>query len=99
MGRDYNGNIPVTDQFLPDWQDTKHYLRILDFARDGAYRGEKIGWGAFAIKVNSPEMLSVLEECCGGIAAVDPVSLLERYAVFARELGTERYVALVSCEM
>ena len=98
-GGDKNGNIPVSGLFLPDWEDTKLYLRIRGYAREGAYEGGQIDWGAFAIKVNGPEMLTVLEECYGRMDAVNPKTLLGRYAAFARKLGTENYVALVSAEM
>jgi hypothetical protein len=69
------------------------------YAREGAFEGRQVDWGAFAIKVNGPEMLRVLEEAYGSTMEVDPKTLLGRYAAFARELGTENYVAMVSTEM
>ena len=98
-GGDDSGNIPASGQFLPDWEDTKLYLRIRDHAREGRYAGKQVDWGAFAIKVTGPEMLSVLEDCYGDLCSLQEDSLLARYANFARSLGPEETVALVSCAL
>ena len=98
-GGNDSGNVPVSGRFLPDWDDTKLYLRIRGYAKEGGCEGRQVDWGAFAIKVNGPQMLTVLEECYGSTDAVDPKTLLGKYAAFARKLGTERYVALISAEM
>ena len=98
-GGDFSGNIPASHCFLPDWWDTKLYLTIRGYAREGGYEGCQVDWGAFAIKVNGPEMLTILEECYGSMDEVDPKALLGKYADFARKLGTANYVALISTEM
>jgi hypothetical protein len=98
-GGNNSGNIPVSGRFLPDWADTKLYLTIRGYAREGAYEGGQVDWGAFAIKVNGPEMLTVLKECYGNMDVVDPTTLLGTYAAFARKLGTEHHVALGSAEL
>ena len=98
-GGDDSGNIPASGHFLPDLEDTKIYLIIRGYAREGAYEGRQVDWGAFAIKVNGPEMLTILEECYGSLDGVGPKTILGKHAAFARKLGTDNYVALISCEM
>ena len=98
-GGNDSGNVPVSGSFLPDWEDTKLYLRIKGYAQEGRYHGRRVDWGASAIKVNGAEMLTVLEECYGSTDAVDPETLIGKYAAFARKLGPEHYVALVAAEM
>ena len=84
---------------MGNYWDTKLYLTIRGYAREGGYEGCRVDWGAFAIKVNGPEMLTILEECYGNMDEVDPKTLLGKYADFARKLGTENYVALISTEL
>ena len=97
-GGDYD-NTPTGGQFLPDWEDTKLYLKIRQHARNGNYSGKQLDWGSFAIKVNGPELLVVLEDCYGDLGSAPPDSLLASYANFARSLGPDKSVALVSCEL
>ncbi|WP_221792223.1 hypothetical protein [Aquisediminimonas sediminicola] len=95
----YSGNIPVGGRFLPDWNDTALYLKIRDLARDGRYHGAQVDWGAFAVKVNGTELLSILDECYGPVEEMKSDTLLARYISFAERLGAGNYVALVSCEI
>lgn len=98
-GGDGSGNIPASGHFLPDSDDTKLYLAIRAHAREVRYCGRQVDWGAFAIKVNGPEMMSVLEECYANFDGMPPDSIPARYADFARSLGPDRAVAMVSCEL
>ena len=98
-GGNDSGNIPVSGSFLPDWQDIKLYRWIKGYAQEGAFEGRQVDWGAFAIKVNGPEMLRVLEEAYGNTEGVDRKDLLGKYAAFAHKLGTENYVAMIALEM
>lgn len=97
-GGDYD-NTPAGGQFLPDWEGTDLYLKIRQHARDGTYSGKELDWGSSAIKVNGPEMLAVLEDCYGDLASAPPGSPLARYTDFAKSLGPDNLVALVSCEL
>jgi len=51
------------------------------------------------VRLNDLDRLTVLEECYLSMDAVTPRTLLGSYAAFARKLGTERYVALVSAQL
>jgi len=56
--------------------------------RFGKFRPVRLTlWGLFAIKVNGPELLAVLENCYGDLASAPPGSPLARYADFAKSLG------------
>ncbi|GAC1586641.1 MAG: hypothetical protein NVS3B5_20630 [Sphingomicrobium sp.] len=98
-GGNYDGNSPASGHYLPDWDDTKLYLRIRGYAREGAFEGRQTDWGTYALKVNGPELLTILEEAYGSTTGIDPKTLLGRYAAFARKLGTENYIPLISAEM
>lgn len=92
-------NIPVSGQFLPDWEDNGLYLHIKQLANSGEFEGKQVDWGAWAIKVNGPEMLGILSHCYGELDAVKPEALLGRYVAFAKELGEDHSIALVACSM
>ena len=98
-GGSSTGNIPATGWILPDLDDLKIYLKIREHARNGNYEGKQIDWGAFAIKVNGPELLTVLSECHDNIESVNLESLLGRYVSYAKSLGSKNYVAFVSVEL
>ena len=98
-GGNDSGNIPATGHYLPDWEDLKLYRWIKDYAQEGAFEGRQVDWGAWAIKVNGPEMLRVLEEAYGSTEEVKPKTLLGKHAAFAHKLGTENYVAMVALEL
>lgn len=98
-GGTWSGNIPASGHILPDLEDTKVYMKIRDIAREGKFEGDMVDWGAFAIKVNGPELLSVLTSCYGDIEAVNPESLTGRYVSYAKALGADNYVAFLSVEL
>jgi hypothetical protein len=98
-GGDNTCNIPVSGQFLPDWNDNSLYFRIKQFADCGEFEGRQIDWGAWAVKVNGPELQRILSDCYGDLDAVKPDVLLGRYVSFAKELGEDHRVALVACAM
>jgi hypothetical protein len=98
-GGTWSGNIPTSGLYLPDWEDLKLYLQIRGHAREGKYGGDQVDWGAYAIRVNGPEMLTILAECYTDLGSVDPESLLGRYIAFARDLGSNEHVALVACAL
>ena len=98
-GGTWSGNIPATGWILPDIDDLKIYLKIRDHARNGNYEGLRVDWGAFAIKVNGPELLTVMSECHDDIESVDLESLLARYVSYAKSLGSKKYVAFLSVEL
>lgn len=98
-GGDNSGNIPVTGKILPDCEDLKLYLAIRSLVREETYEGRWVDWGACALKVNGPQLLTILSNCYGDIAKFAPDGLLARYAAFANALGADKQVALLSVEM
>ena len=98
-GGSYSDNISASGHILPDNNDTKVYLKIREHARAGRFEGAQVDWGAYAIKVNGPELLSILQECYGNPEAADPTSLLGQYVAYAQELGADQYVAFLSVEL
>lgn len=60
-GGDWGGNVPASGT-LPDIEDTRVYRQIRGLAQEGQYEGRRVDWGAYAIKVNGPELMSVLTE-------------------------------------
>lgn len=97
-GGDYSGNIPAAGT-LPDIQDTSVYRQIRGLAQEGQFEGRQVDWGAWAIKVNGPELMSVLADCYGDLSDRDPKSVLGRHIQYAKKLGETKYVALISTEM
>ena len=95
----WTGNIPPSGYILPDLEDLKIYQVIREHARKGDYEGDQVDWGAYAIKVNGPELLSVLRECYRHLEAADPESLIGRYASYASSLGPNKHVAFLSVEL
>ena len=90
-------NVPVPA--LPELHETKLYMIIRGLAREGAHEGREVGWGAFAIKVNGPEIMEILESGYGDLENLGRIAALAKYVKFARELGTEGYAALIGAEM
>ena len=97
-GGDDSGNIP-TSGTLPDIEDTSVYRQIRGLAQEGRYEGRQVDWGAWAIKVNGPELLSVLTDCYGDLTYCDPKTVLGQHIKYAKKLGETKYVALISTEM
>jgi hypothetical protein len=75
------------------------YSKVCDLARQGLCDGRQVDWGAFAIKVNGPQLLAVLNEARGDPGNVDPDGVIGKYVAYARDLGSENFVALVSAEL
>lgn len=92
-------NIPASGYILPDMEDTRIYLAIRDHAQKGRYEGAQVDWGAFAIKVNGPELIEVLEESLGNTEGHHTDTLIGQYASYAHSLGANRYVAFLSVEI
>ena len=51
------------------------------------------------IKVNGPEIISILESVYGSLDTVEHTTALAKYVNFAKELGSEGYAALIGAEM
>ena len=98
-GGSHSGNIPTSGLILPDNFDSGVDRKIRELARDGEYNGCRVDWGAYAIKVNGPELLAVLASCYGDLDAVRPASVAGQYVAYARNLGETKYVAFVSVEL
>jgi hypothetical protein len=98
-GGSHSGNIPPSGQILPDNHDVGVDLKIRQLAREGLYEGRQVDWGAYAIKVNGPQLLEVLELCYGHLDHPNDQSIKARYVAFARQLGLEDFVAFLSVEM
>ncbi len=98
-GGSWSGNIPASGHVLPDIEDTGVYLKIRDHARSGNYEGVEVDWGAYAIKVNGPDLLQILSECFAKIDTMRPDSIIGRYVTYAKSLGHDKYIALLSVEL
>lgn len=98
-GGDTTGNIPITGQYMTDFQDTKLYMTISWHAQQGNYEGRAVDWGAEAIKVDGPQILEILEECYGDLEQHNPKSEVGKLASFARKLPAGKQMALSACSM
>lgn len=98
-GGSWTGNIPAAGHILPDNNDITIYQNIKEHACRGDYEGDQVDWGAYAIKVNGPDLLNVLSECYGDLRVVDPNSLKGRYVNYAETLGSNHYVAFIATEL
>ncbi|MEO6152315.1 MAG: hypothetical protein ABIT09_08400 [Croceibacterium sp.] len=98
-GGDWSGNVPASGHILPDNNDLLVYLKIREHARKGEYGGAMVDWGAFAIRVNGPELLTILADCYGDLSRVTTNSLAGRYVSYGQSLGTLNYVAFISAEL
>lgn len=96
---DSHGNIPASGHILPDIEDTKIYLKICEHARSGNFDGRQVDWGAHALKVNGPELVSILTEVYNRPEDVPPNSVIGRHFAYAQKLGELKYVALVAVEL
>ena len=88
------GNIP--GRRLAEVGDLELYLTIARLATADRYEGRTPDWDAYVIKVNGPELNTVLLEAF----AKSPQRLTEepltQYVAFAQTLGSQRYVALAA---
>jgi len=94
-GGDYNGNIPQGGR-LPDL-GSNAFWAIFGLARDGAYDGRQLDWGAWAIKVNGPQLRDVLTGIFGEALGASPAAA--PYLALADELGADQFVAFVAAEL
>jgi len=93
-GGDNSGNIPVGGR-LPDL-GSDAFWAILRLADAGKYEGRQVDWGAWAIKVNGPQLREVL----GAIYGHDrPSPVVAQYLALADALGATRFMALVAAEL
>lgn len=95
-GRDTGGNIPASGYILPNIQDTAVYLKICEHAQKGNFEGTMVDWDAHALKVNGPDLISILTEVYGGPENVPPESIVGRHFAFAKRLGESKYLAFVA---
>lgn len=96
-GGNQHSNIPVP--ILPDLQETKIYMIIRGLAREGAHSGREVDWGASAIKVIGPEILNILRSVYGDLERFKPKDTIGKYVEFARQLGSEKFVAFIAAEL
>ncbi len=96
-GGDNNGNIPVSG-WLKDLH-SEAFWAIMRLADEGHYQGRQVDWGAWALKVNGPELRQVLQRIYGDEKLAAPWPVLASYLALAEELGEARYVAFVAAEL
>ena len=65
-------------------------------AQEGRYEGRQVDWG---VEVNGPELMTVLADCYGDLSDCDPKTVLGRHIKYAKKLGDEKFVALISLEL
>lgn len=88
------GNIPVSR--LAEIHDLELYLAIASLARTGSYGGRLPDWDAYVIKVNGPELKSVLLESFAKRPERLSGEPLTQYLALAERLGSDRFVALAA---
>lgn len=95
-GGDDSGNLP-RNRLLPDLNGA--FGTIYQLAKDGAYDGLQLDWGAWGLKVNGPQLREVLTAIYGDgvVSAARPP--IDSYLKLADELGEHRYVAFVAAEL
>jgi hypothetical protein len=98
-GGNNTGNIPVTERYLPNFQDNVLYRTINWHAQQGNYEGRAVDWGASAIKVDGPQILEILAECYGDLEQRSAKSEIGMLATFAKNLPTGKQMALIACSM
>jgi hypothetical protein len=96
-GGTYSGNIPTGGR-LRDL-DSSAFWKILNLAQEHAYEGRQVDWGAWALKVNGPQLRQVMEAIYGAERLKVPRPPLDSYLALADELGAEQFVALVAAEL
>ena len=79
--------------------DTRVYLAIRDHAQKGRYDGIQVDWGAFAIKVNGPELIEILQDAVGRTSIQADDNLITKYISYAKFLGSDQYIAFLSVEL
>jgi hypothetical protein len=94
-GGTWDGNIPKSD-LLPEL-DHKAYEAIAGLARRGEHNGVKVDWGAWAIRVNAPELHELVVSIYGKPPACGPAAA--RYIEFAGSMSADQQFALIACEL
>lgn len=92
-----SGNIPTGGR-LRDL-DSAAFWKIMDLAQNNQFEGRQVDWGAWALKVNGPQLKSVLEAIYGAERLKKPWPPVDAYLALADELGDDQYVALVAAEL
>ena len=96
-GGDSDGNIPVGG-WLKDLH-SEAFWAIMRLADEGQYQGRQVDWGAWALKVNGPQLKQVLRDIFGAEQIAQPSPVLQSYIDLADELGDANYVAFVAAEL
>ena len=96
-GGTHSGNIPTSGR-LRDLDSTA-FWKIMDLAEKREFEGRQVDWGAWALKVNGPQLRQVLEAIYGADRLKKPWPPVDSYLALADELGAEQFVALVAAEL
>lgn len=92
-GGTWSGNVPKS--ILPDLGSDAFWV-IMRLAADGPFEGKQIDWGAWALRLNGPQLRDVLTRIYG--ADLSPARTAP-YAALADELGENKFIALVAAEL
>ena len=89
------GNIPKHLQ--PSIYGDDGFWIVVRLVDSGEFEGRKIDWGAWALKLNGPQLREVLTR----VFSVDirRGNAAEEHIAFADKLGPDKYVALVAAEL
>jgi hypothetical protein len=96
-GGTHTGSVPNSGR-LKDL-DGRAFWTVLRLAEEKQFEGRQTDWGAWAVKVNGPELRRVLEASYGVACMEKPWPPVDDYLALAEELGDARYVALVAAEL
>jgi hypothetical protein len=95
---EWKGNLPRS-LGLPKLGDYA-FSTILELAKAGKFGGRQVDWGAWAIKVNGPQLQEVLDKCVTHRQFFkDHGEKIEAYRKFAGEIGEGNSVAFVAAEL
>ncbi len=89
------GNIPKHLQ--PSIYGDDGFWIVVRLVDSGEFEGGKIDWGAWALKLNGPQLREVLTRVFS--AGIWPKQAIDDYVAFADKLGPGEYVALVAAEL
>lgn len=98
-GVDFKGSLP-SPLPLPKLMGYGAFGTVLDLAKTGAFEGRQVDWGAWAIKVNGPQLVDVLDQCVKHLQFfMDDGEKIEIYRKFAGEISEGKSVAFVAAEL